>query len=120
MVDCKIMAYPNTFAETSCIAAMEAQAAGCVVVTSDLGALPETVGPNGVFISGKPGEESYDKHFIDECVFLMNHQVPWEIKARRAFEWIQGNTWGRLAEQYIDIVKTLKKGRSKVWTVNLD
>jgi len=120
MVDCKIMAYPNTFAETSCIAAMEAQAAGCVVVTSDLGALPETVGPHGFFIAGKPGEESYDKHFIDKCVALLKYRDGWEHTARKAHEWIQDNTWGKLAERYIDIVKTLKKGRSKVWTVNLD
>ena len=46
-----IYAFPSTWVETSSISAIEAMAAGCEIVTTNLGALYETCAPFGTFVS---------------------------------------------------------------------
>jgi tetratricopeptide (TPR) repeat protein/glycosyltransferase involved in cell wall biosynthesis len=81
---CRVLAYPNHFEETFCIAAAEAQAAGCPVVTSALGALPETVGDAGLCIAGDPRSVSYQNAFIAECIDLLMNDTRWQAVSDRA------------------------------------
>ena len=80
----RVLAYPNHYAETFCIAAAEAQAAGCPVVTTALGALTETVGEAGICIPGDPRTPEYQQAFVDACVSLLTDEARWEALSSRA------------------------------------
>jgi glycosyltransferase involved in cell wall biosynthesis len=59
-----VFAYPSVFSETGCISAMEAMASGCFVVTSDLGALPETTEGFGSLITIDDDWYRYAQDFL--------------------------------------------------------
>jgi len=81
-----MLSYPNTFAETSCIAAMEALAAGLFVVSSDLGALPETCG-NWARLVSPVGKDRTHEQFAADFVRHVDHALH-ELQSDRP-RWMQ-------------------------------
>lgn len=76
-----VLAYPNTFAETSCIAVMESLAAGLLVVTSDLGALGETCSGFGKLLE-PPTKTRTREQFAIDYARVLDHALG-EIKSDR-------------------------------------
>lgn len=68
-----VLAYPTTFAETSCRTAIRAMVCGCMPVYRPYAALGETVGPLGRAVPGNPGEPSYLRQFADAVSEVMLH-----------------------------------------------
>ena len=58
-----IFAHPSIWPETSCIAAIESMAAGCEVVTTNLGALYETCSPFGTFVNFDRNFDNLEKRY---------------------------------------------------------
>ncbi len=75
-----LLAYPNHFQETFCIAALEAQAAGLPIVCSKLAGLEERVENNvhGYLIAGTPQEAGYEMQFVDAVKKILQNPILWE------------------------------------------
>ena len=95
----KVLAYPNTFAETSCISAMEAITARCVPLTTDRGALRETIKGNGICLQGVPGEVGYDEQFVSQCVRLLTDE-----SYRSSFLQPRNFDWSGVAKKFQQLV----------------
>ena len=58
-----IFTHPSIWPETSCISAIESMAAGCEVVTTNLGALYETCAPFGTFVNFDRNFDNLEKRY---------------------------------------------------------
>lgn len=92
-----ILFYPCIFEETSCITAMEAMAAGCVPLSSALGALPETIGDAGLLVQHMPGTEDYHKDFLLKADQLLSDDSLWENLSKKSKEKAQNYSWQKRA-----------------------
>jgi len=107
-----VLAYPNTFRETSCIAAMEAMATGCSVVTSALAALPETTAGFARLIPVGLNREEYLSRFVEQVVEVLRecqeHGNEYETFLRRQLTYVNSNaTWDIRAGQWIQWLQSL-------------
>jgi glycosyltransferase involved in cell wall biosynthesis len=97
--------YPNNFWETYCLTALEAQIAGCPLITTDIGALQTTVNSRyNVKIEGNPFGQKYQKKFIEETINLFNDK-------ERLIDWAKNNRLKKMFDRcdWVDIVDMWQK-----------
>ncbi len=102
-----VLAYPNTYAETSCIVVMEAMASGCRVVTSDLGALPETSAGFADLISFDLPADQYVEQFSQQVIAVLKQTIAndpeTEADLKRQIDFANTHyTWRSRAQEWLE------------------
>jgi len=107
-----VWAHPTWFTETSCITAMEAQAAGLRIVTSSIAALNETVADRGVLIDGDWTSQDYIVKFMNSVITAMKsddnsdrEQLQSYAKENFGLDDL-ANDWNKMFYELIEEVKT--------------
>lgn len=115
----RVWYYPTGFTETSCVSAMEAQAAGAYPVTSALAALNETV-KHGTLIP--PSAPDYGaQHVAATVAALRTFDEPLARAARQRMHdyAVQNLSWASLAEEWLrlfgDVTVDAKKNPLHAW-----
>ena len=75
-----IFSYPSIFEETSCLSAIEAMAAGCYVVTTNYGALPETCADFATMIEYEPNALGLAERYSNVLNAVMNEYKEGKLK----------------------------------------
>jgi glycosyltransferase involved in cell wall biosynthesis len=91
------------FMETSCIGAMEAQAAGCHVVASNWGALPETVRV-GALIDAEPKSEAWNRCFVEAIVRGLTDETVQKDAQLAGPKAVAGLGWDGVALQLTELL----------------
>ena len=101
MSTCDYFAYITEWKETFCLSALEAQAMGCVCITSDLAALETTVGDRGVLI---PAQSDNKKELIKALTDFNENPDKKEAMRKRAQEYALSQDWDNQADEFLKMV----------------
>ncbi len=106
-----MLAYANVYEETSCISVMEAMAAGCAIVTSELGALPETCAGFATLVPIRDRAQyipAFVKAVLDRLEKQSSDQAGDEAARKRQIEFVHKNySWPIRGRQWMEMFKSI-------------
>lgn len=102
LAEMDLLLYPTWWPETFCIAGLEAQAAGVPIVSTNVGALSETV-RGGILIPGIPGEGTHDEEMAEAVVDLLRDGESRSRLAKAGRAYAETLGWDRLARNWHDV-----------------
>ncbi|MDR2946309.1 MAG: glycosyltransferase family 4 protein [Candidatus Adiutrix sp.] len=96
-----MMLYPSVFPEVSCLAALEAQALGVPILTSDAFALSESVVAPQMRVGGKPGSPAYINDYVERAIGFLSNRDELARIARDSKTAIRGRYgWDKVASEW--------------------
>jgi glycosyltransferase involved in cell wall biosynthesis len=101
--EAEVWLYPTNYAETFCMSALEAQAAGCLCITSAFASLKEVVGDRGVLIEGEYGSKDFIEKILRVVRIFFNSDL-YNNKIKRAKEWATLQTWKKVSDEWRKIL----------------
>lgn len=118
LCDVTVLTYPATIGETYCIATQEALAAGCLVASSELGALPETLAGYGCLMKLPGDTATYARQFADMVVWLLRaaRDKPESFDARQRQQVIHvlsTAVWHARAKEWIHWLDSARQQRQR-------
>jgi len=96
--------YPTAWEETFCISALEALAAGCICVTSNLAALKDTIGNRGVLLQEKIHSKCYFKEATDKIVEISRNDDMKQQFRIKGVEWAMKQSWSTRATEWLNLI----------------
>ena len=99
-----IFAYPSTFEETSCLSMIEAGAAGCTLVSTNLGAIPETACNWATLV---PIQTSIEDMVTRYTAALQNAIDTWQENPEQAKFFNLNYSWDTRVVQWKELLSSL-------------
>jgi tetratricopeptide (TPR) repeat protein len=92
--------YPCDFIETCCLTAWEASASKTLAITSDWGALTESVGNRGIMISGDPKSKEWRDECLKKLFDVIDNSKEKEYVYRN-YAWSLEKSYDNVVEQFL-------------------